>query len=98
MMLNWSAVFDIMNSSINKNLVDDSEKVSCMDLKKLYYQVKSYIDIVDFSKLWRGFEPLKFALYSDNECFFDGAYIEKTDAFLANTSILYNGEWIAIAL
>ena len=67
-----------------------------MDLKRLYYEVKSYIDMIDFSKLWRGFEPLKFALYSEKECFFDGAYIEKTDAFLANTSILYNGEWIAI--
>ena len=67
-----------------------------MDLEKLYYEVKGYIDIVDFSKLWRDFEPLKFALYSDDQCFFDGAYIEKTDAFLANTSILYNGEWIAI--
>ena len=77
-------------------MADISEKVSGMDLKKLYYEVKSYIDIVDFSKLWRDFEPLKFALYSDNQCFFDGAYIEKTDAFLANTSILYNGEWIAI--
>ena len=69
-----------------------------MDLKKLYYKAKSYIDIVDFSKLWRGFEPLKFALYTDNECFFDGAYIEKTDDFIGNTSILYNGEWIAIWL
>jgi len=67
-----------------------------MDLEKLYYEVKKYIDTVDFSKLWRGFEPLKFALYTDKECFFDGAYIEKTDEFLANTSILYNGEWIAI--
>lgn len=67
-----------------------------MDIKKLYYEVKGYIDVVDFSKLWRGFEPLKFALYSDSECFFDGEYIEKTDAFLGNTSILYDGEWIAI--
>lgn len=67
-----------------------------MDLERLYYEVKNYIDEVDFSKLWRGFEPLKFALYTDKECFFDGAYIEKTDEFLANTSILYNGEWIAI--
>ena len=67
-----------------------------MDLERLYYEVKNYIDTVDFSKLWRGFEPLKFALYTDKECFFDGAYIEKTDEFLANTSILYNGEWIAI--
>lgn len=67
-----------------------------MDLKRLYGQVKNCIDRVDFSKLWRDFSPLKFALYTDSECFFAGAYIEKTDAFLANTSILYNGEWIAI--
>lgn len=67
-----------------------------MNLERLYYEVKNYIDRVNFSKLWRGFEPLKFAVYTDNECFFNGEYIEKTDAFLANTSILYNGEWIAI--
>ena len=67
-----------------------------MDLEKLYYEIKNYIEIVDFSKLWRGFEPLKFALYTDSECFFDGMYIEKTDLFLGNTAILYNGEWIAI--
>ena len=67
-----------------------------MNLADLYSEVKNYINHVDFSKLWRGFEPLKFALYTDNECFFNGAYVEKTDAFLANTSILYNGEWIAI--
>lgn len=67
-----------------------------MDLEKLYYEIKNYIETVDFSKLWRGFRPLKYALYTDSECFFDGAYIEKTDVFLGNTSILYNGEWIAI--
>ena len=59
-----------------------------MNLESLYFEVKKYIDQVDFSKLWRGFEPLKFALYTERECFFDGAYIEKSDAFLANTSIL----------
>lgn len=67
-----------------------------MDLEKKYYEVKSYIDTVDFAELWRGFEPLRYALYTDRECFFDGAYIEKTESFIANTSILYNGEWIAI--
>ena len=67
-----------------------------MNLESLYFEVKNYIDQVDFSKLWPGFKPLKFALYTDNECFFDGAYIEKSNDFLANTSIFYNGEWIAI--
>lgn len=65
-------------------------------LKDKYYEVKEYVDKVDFSKLWKGFKPLRFALYNQSECFFDGEYIEKTDNFIANTSINYNGEYIAI--
>lgn len=67
-----------------------------MNIEKLYYEIKQYIDILDFSKLWRGFKPLKFALYTNEECFFDGQYIKKSKEFIANTSIFYNGEWIAI--
>lgn len=67
-----------------------------MDLQNLYVQVKSYIDTIDFSKLWNGFAPLKFALYTADACYFDGAYVPKTDVFVANTSILFGGEWIAI--
>lgn len=67
-----------------------------INLECLYYEIKKHIDKVDFSKLWRGFESLKFALYTDNECFFDGKYIPKTDEFLGNTSICYNNEVIAI--
>ena len=67
-----------------------------MNLEKLYHEVNNHIKRVDFSKLRGGFAPLKFALYTDNECFFNGEYIEKTDVFLGNTSVLYGGEWIAI--
>ncbi len=67
-----------------------------MDLRTLYTEVKQHIDTLDFSKLWNGFAPLKFALYTTDACFFDGAYVPKTDAFCANTAILYQGEWIAI--
>lgn len=67
-----------------------------MNLQRLYYQVKNYIDQVNFSKLWPGFEPLKFALYNADECFLNGEYVPKTDDFLANTAILYNGEMVAI--
>ena len=66
------------------------------DLKELYGVVSQYVNEVRCNELWRGFQPLRFALYNDNECFFDGEYIEKTEAFLANTSIEYNGEYIAI--
>lgn len=67
-----------------------------MDLHNAYQEVKKRLDHVDFSSLWKGFYPLKFALYNETECFFDGQYINKTVDFIANTSIRYNGEHIAI--
>jgi hypothetical protein len=71
-------------------------EVNIMELQELYYEVAKYINLIDFNKLCNGFKPLKFALYNDNECFFDGKYIEKSNEFLANTSIRYNNEVIAI--
>lgn len=67
-----------------------------MKLNELYYSVLNLINKLDFDSLWKGFRPLRFALYNDKECFFDGKYIEKSDLFLGNTSILYNGEMVAI--
>ena len=67
-----------------------------MNLKTTYYELKAIIDNLEVSSLWTGFRPLKFALYNDEECFFNGQFITKTDAFMANTSIQYKGEYIAI--
>ncbi len=67
-----------------------------MDLETLYTKVKEGIESLDFKSIWPGFKPLKFALYNDEKCFFDGHYIKKTDEFCANTSICYQGEQIAI--
>lgn len=67
-----------------------------MKLDELYGQVMQAIAALDFEQIWPGFAPLKFALYDEKACFYDGAYIEKTDAFCANTSIVYRGEQIAI--
>ena len=67
-----------------------------MNLALIYEEIEKRVSKVDFTALWKGFYPLKFALYTDKECFFDGRYIEKTDIFCANTSIKFNGEEIAI--
>ena len=67
-----------------------------MNLEMQYQQVKETISSLDLGSVWPGFKPLKFALYDDEKCFFDGHYVEKTDAFCANTSIVYEGEQIAI--
>ena len=69
---------------------------SVESLESLYNKIKDTISKVNFTLLWEGFEPLKFALYNDTECFFDGHYIEKTADFCANTAIEFQGEMIAI--
>ena len=67
-----------------------------MRLDELYDQLSRTISALDFERIWPGFTPLKFALYDDEHCVLDGSYIEKTDVFCANTSIVYQGEQIAI--
>ncbi len=67
-----------------------------MNLEEKYIQLSNTIAKINFELLWSGFKPLKFALYNDSECFFDGKYIEKTEDFCANTAIEYQGEYIAI--
>ncbi len=67
-----------------------------MDLALLYREIELRIRKVDFSAVWKGFYPLRFAVYTDEQCYFDGNYIEKTDAFCANTAIQWGDEYIAI--
>ena len=68
-----------------------------MNHQQEYNRVRERIDAIDFGALWEGFHPVRFALYDETKCFFDGRYIEKTEEFYANTSsIIYNGENIAI--
>lgn len=67
-----------------------------MKLDELYGRVSDAIASLDFARIWPGFSPLRFALYDEEACFFAGTYIEKPDAFCANTSISYHGETIAI--
>lgn len=67
-----------------------------MKLDELYSRVSDAVASLELERIWPGFSPLRFALYDEEACFFDGAYIEKTDAFCANTAIMYRGEPIAI--
>lgn len=67
-----------------------------MNLEALHAQLSQLLATLDFDRIWPGFTPLRFALYDESRCFFDGRWVEKTDAFCANTSIVYQGEQIAI--
>lgn len=67
-----------------------------MDLETLYFEVKETIDRLKFDDLWRGFSPVKFALYDAKRCIYDRNEIPKPKDFVANTSVWYEGEQIAI--
>ncbi len=67
-----------------------------MNLESLYFEVKSNIDQIRFEELWQGFAPFKFALYDAEKCFFNGRFIFKPPTFVANTSLVHEGEFIAI--
>lgn len=53
-------------------------KMGKYNLEELYNQVAEAIATLDFERIWEGFKPLKFALYDDEKCYFDGGYVEKT--------------------
>ena len=67
-----------------------------MTLDQLHQQISEAISSLDCERIWPDFKPLRFALYNEEKCFFDGNYIEKTDDFCANTSIVFREEQIAI--
>ncbi|ABX42358.1 hypothetical protein [Lachnoclostridium phytofermentans] len=67
-----------------------------MDLMKMYEQVQQRVNQINFQYLWRGFREYEFALYDDTIVILNGVSIPKTDEFLANTSIFYQGRYIAI--
>ncbi len=67
-----------------------------MNLERIYHSIYQRLTKIDFERLWLGFRLVKFAVYDDTQCIFDGQLIPKSEEFLANTSILYQGEYIAI--
>ncbi len=67
-----------------------------MDLIKAYDAANAILDRIDFNTLFEGFHKYRFALYSSREIIIDGRSIPYQDDFRGNTSMLYEGEYIAI--
>ncbi|MCR2048269.1 hypothetical protein NSB25_13325 [Acetatifactor muris] len=67
-----------------------------MKLLSLYEAVNKILSRLDFSRLYSHFSKYRFALYNHTEICLDGKIIPYDQRFLANTSILYEGDYIAI--
>lgn len=67
-----------------------------MNLQSIHQAVNERLQQIDFTTLWPGFQPYNFAVYNNEAVCLRGEMLPKTDTFLANTAIEYEGEWIAI--
>ena len=70
--------------------------MSALDLMEIYSLVKEKIDSVVFEELWPCFKRYDFALYNASQVILNGQIFSKTEEFLANTAICYQGRLIAI--
>ncbi|HWO78686.1 MAG TPA: hypothetical protein VNM69_22745 [Bacillus sp. (in: firmicutes)] len=65
-------------------------------MRELYQNVFQALKNISFNELWPGFSSFTFALYNDEEIYLEDRVIPYDASFIGNTSILYNGEFIAI--
>ena len=65
-------------------------------MHELYKKIDETIDSINFDKIWPGFSKFNFALYDKGYVYFKNETIPRDNRFLGNTSIEYNGEFIAI--
>ena len=67
-----------------------------MDLLSAHRAVSSLLAQLDFSTLFPGFHPFRFALYDETNACVDGAMCPRDERFRGNTAIDFGGEWLAI--
>lgn len=67
-----------------------------MNIQEKEKQVRTLLSKINFSELWPDFNMFRFALYNEHEVCLEGRTFPRTNQFYANTSILYNDEYIAI--
>ncbi len=65
-------------------------------LQHFHHTIQARIHRLDFSALWPGFRPTRFALYDDKRACVDGQLMGKPAHFYGNTALAHEGETIAI--
>lgn len=65
-------------------------------MNSLIKEIKLRLEKINFSHLWLGFKPYRFALYDDKKVYLDDLVFKVDNRFLGNTAIDFEGEKIAI--
>jgi hypothetical protein len=77
-------------------LEDFTLKIRKKDVKELYQSIKGKIKSLDFDKIYKGFKPFDFALYTDDFVVLKDQIIKYDNRFIGNTAIMYEGDYLAI--
>ena len=67
-------------------------------MRIIYQEVLNRIKKIDFESLWSGFTAYDFALYDHDWVCFEDRMIPVTNVFMGNTTILYDGQQIAMEI
>lgn len=67
-----------------------------INLTLAYKQVQGKVNEIKFKNLWPEFSKYDFALYNDTTVILNGLSIPKTQEFIGNGAILFEGRYIAI--
>lgn len=71
-------------------------KIRKKEIKDLHKLISNKIKSLDFKKIYPGFRPFDFALYTDNFVVLKDQVIKYDNRFIGNTAIIYEGEYLAI--
>lgn len=63
---------------------------------KLYKQLSERLSQINFQLIWPGFKRYRFAIYTSEKVQFEDREIPWNEQFIGNTSIYYDGSYIAI--
>ena len=63
---------------------------------ELYKQLSERLNQINFELIWPGFKRYEFAIYTSEKVQFDNNEIPWDDRFIGNTSINYDGNYVAI--
>lgn len=65
-------------------------------MRGLYEQLSERLNQINFELIWPGFHRYKFAIYTSEKVQFDNKEIPWDDRFIGNTSIHFDGSYVAI--
>ena len=81
---------------LSKMKTKSNQPMDASELQMIWRAVDKILSGVQFERIWPNFKPYHFALYFEDTMCFQGAVMARPSHFMGNTSVMHEGEAIAI--